>query len=176
MEAILMSSGIMTAIILCVVGLVKLPFESLKQKHPKVYKAIFTMLSIVLTFAICLVNQAFVLESEVLFNTAFIITLLSTYAGVFGLYLSYEGLGAKELVKRLLNAIRNLKASAPESKLSKMIDKYGIELAVKVITAKQSEVTEVIVENAVVENQTINAQNVEINNAGVQNSTINTIN
>ncbi len=176
MEAILMSAGILTAIILSVVGLVKLPFDKFKMKHPKIYKAVFTLLSIVLTFIACVVNHLFILESKVLFNAAFVVMLLSTYAGVFGLYLSYEGLGAKELVKRLLNAIKNLKASAPESKLSKMIDKYGIELAVKVITAKQSEVTEVVVENAVVENQTINAQNVEINNASVQNPTINTQN
>lgn len=169
MEAIFMSAGIMTAIILSVVGLIKLPFEGFKKKHPKGYKATFTILSIVLTFGACLINQAFVLQSKVLFNTNFVIMLLSTYAGVFGLYLSYEGLGAKELVKRLLNAIKNLRASAPESKLSKMIDKVGIEVALNIINAKQSEVTEVAVENAVVENQTINAEHVEINNASVNN-------
>lgn len=176
MEAILVSAGIMTTIILSLVGLIKLPFNSFKEKHPKAYKATFTLLSIALTFGACLINQAFVLNSKVLFDTTFIITLLSTYAGVFGLYLSYEGLGAKELVKRLLAAIKNLKSKAPESKLSKYIDKVGIDAALNIINAKQSELTKVEVENAVVENQVINAEVVEINNAQVQNSTVNTQN
>ena len=170
MEAILMSAGIMTAIILSVVGLIKLPFNKFKEKSPKWYKAVFTILSIVLTFGICLLNQAFVLVQP-LFNTNFVITLLSTYAGVFGLYLSYEGLGAKELFKRLINAIKNLKASAPESKLSKYIDKVGIDVALNIISAKQSEVTKV--ENAIVEQQVINAEHVEVNNANVNSTTIN---
>lgn len=172
MEAILMSAGIMTAIILSVVGLLKLPFNKFKEKHPRGYKAVFTILSIVLTFGVCLINQAFVL-AEPLFNTNFVIILLSTYAGVFGLYLSYEGLGAKELFKRLLNALKNLKATAPESKLSKYIDKCGVDVALKIINAKQSEVTELVVENAVVENQVINAEHIEIRNSDVQNSNIN---
>lgn len=181
MEAILMSSGILTAIILSVVGLIKLPFNGFKKKHPKAYKAVFTILSIALTFGACLINQAFVLNSEVLFDTAFIIMLLSTYAGVFGLYLSYEGLGAKELVKRLLGAIKSLRANAPESKLSKYIDKVGLDVALNIINAKQSEVIKVdvesaVVENAAVENQVINAEHVEISNAQVNNSTINTQN
>ena len=175
MEAILMNAGVMTAIILSVIGLVKLPFEKFKTKYPKGYKATFTGLSIVLTLAICLVNQAFVL-AQPLFNTNFVMMLLSTYAGVFGLYHSYEGLGLKELVKKLLNAIKNIKASAPESKLSKYIDKVGIEVALNIINAKQSAITNVenaVVENAVVENQVINANHIEVNNANVNNSTIN---
>ena len=176
MEAILVSAGIMTTIILSLVGLIKLPFNSFKVKHPKAYKATFTVLSIALTFGTCLINQAFVLNSKVLFDTNFVITLLSTYAGVFGLYLSYEGLGAKDLFKRLLNALKNIKSKAPESKLSKYIDKVGIDAALNIINAKQSELTKVEVENAIVEHQTINAEHVEINNAAVQNSTINTQN
>ena len=170
MEAILMSAGIMTAIILSVVGLVKLPFNKFKEKHPKWYKAVFTMLSIVLTIGACLINQAFVLNSDKLFNTNFVIMLLSTFAGVFGLYLSYEGLGAKELFRRLLEAIKNRRASAPESKLSKYIDKVGIDVALNIINAKQSEVTKV--ENAIVEQQVINAEHVEVNNANVNSSII----
>lgn len=176
MEAILVSAGIMTTIILSVVGLIKLPFKSFKEKYPKWYKATFTLLSIALTFGVCLINQAFVLNSKVLFDMTFVITLLSTYAGVFGLYLSYEGLGAKELFKRLLNALKNIKSKAPESKLSKYIDKVGIEATLNIINAKQSELKKVEVENAVVENQVINAEVVEINNAQVQNSTVNTQN
>lgn len=180
MEAILMNAGIITAIILCVIGIIKLPFDSFKEKHPKGYKATFTIVSLVLTFGACLINQAFIL-SQPLFNTNFISTLLSTYAGVFVSYHSYEGLGLKELLKRLLNAIKNLRNSAPQSKLSKYIDKVGIDVALNIINAKQSEVTKVEVENATVENavvekQVINATVVEVNNAEVHNATVNTQN
>lgn len=177
MEAIFMSAGILTAIVLSVVGIIKLPFNKFKEKHPKWYKAVFTLLSIVLTFGACLINQAFVLESAKLFNLEFFIMLITTFAGVFGLYHSYEGLGLKELVKNIINGIKNIKKNAPESKLSKYIDKVGIDVALNIINAKQSEITNVEkVENAVVENQVINANHVEINNGEVQNSTINTQN
>lgn len=170
-----MSAGIITAIVLSVVGIIKLPFNKFKEKHPKWYKAVFTLLSIVLTLGACVVNQLFVLESK--FNIDFVILLVTAYAGVFGLYHSYEGLGLKTLVQNLVNGIKNIKKNAPESKLSKYIDKVGIEVALNIINAKQSEINQVEkVENAVVENQVINAEHVEINNANVQNSTINTQN
>lgn len=175
MEAIFMNAGIITAIVLSVVGIIKLPFNKFKAKHPKWYRAIFTLLSIVLTLGACIVNQLFILEAK--FNIDFVILLVTAYAGVFGLYHSYEGLGLKTLVQNLVNGIKNIKKNAPESKLSKYIDKVGIEVALNIINAKQAEVTQVEkVENAVVENQVINAEHVEINNANVQNSTVNTQN
>lgn len=181
MEAILVNAGIMTTIILSLVGIVKLPFKKFKEKHPKAYKATFTLLSIVLTLVVCLINQAFILSLP-LFTTGFAVMLLSTFAGVFTLYSSYEGLRLKELVGRLVNAIKEArakakatKATAAEAKLSKSvrnlekdIDKVGIDLALEIIKVKQSNITQVV------ENQTINAEKVEINE--VQNQTINTQN
>lgn len=176
MEAILMSAGILTAIILCVVGLVKLPFEGFKKKHPKGYKATFTILSLVLTFGAVVINQMFILEHS-LFNTEFIVMLLSTYAGVFGLYLSYEGLGAKELVKRLLGAIKSLKATAPENKFIKYLNKIDIDQALDLVNARKEalqnqivQADEVKIESQQIENQIINAENVQINSADIQNS------
>lgn len=158
MEAILMSAGIITAIILSVVGLIKLPFNNFKKKYPKAFKATFTLLSIVITFGACLINQAFILEQP-LFNTNFVIMLLSTYAGVFGLYLSYEGLGAKELVKRLLTSIKSLKANAPESKFAKCVDKIGVDKAFSLLAEKKiaDEQKEEKIEEVVIENN--NSQN-----------------
>lgn len=181
MEAILMNAGIMTTIILSLVGILKLPFGKFKEKHPKWYKATFTALSIVLTIGACLINQAFILSLPIL-TTSFAVMLLSTFAGVFGLYHSYEGLGLKELMKRLVNAIQAAIAKAKENKanatdakiskniksLEKDIDKVGIDLALEIIKVKQSNITQVV------ENQTINAEKVEINE--VQNQTINTQN
>lgn len=178
MEAIFVSAGIMTTIILSIVGLVKLPFTTFKEKHPKGYKATFTGVSILLTFAVCLFNQGVIL-AQPLFNTNFIITLLSTYAGVFGLYMSYEGLGAKELIKRLVGAIKEAQIKAKEVKATKVkvskdvtkaekyIDRIGLDLATEIINVKKSSITQV--DNAIVENQVINAENVEINNSEVHN-------
>lgn len=136
MEAVFMNAGILTIIILCVVGLVKMPFDSFKKKYPKGYKATFTGLSIILTVAACLVDQVFILCGAIA-SVEFVVLLLSTFAGVFGLYNAYEGLGAKELVNRLFVAIGNLKASAPESKFSKYVDKIGVDKAFSLLAEKK---------------------------------------
>ncbi len=157
MGAIYMSAGILTAIILCVVGLIKLPFDKFKKKYPKGYKATFTGLSIILTFGACLINQAFILNDK-LFNSNFVILILSTYAGVFGLYLSYEGLGAKELVKRLLNALKNLKMTAPENKFIKALNKIDINQAIELVKAKEEALKAASVTTSVDE---VKAENVQ---------------
>lgn len=181
MGASIMSAGIMTTIILSLVGILKLPFGKFKEKHPNWYKATFTIVSIVLTLTANLINQAFILAQPI-FTTEFAVMLLSTFAGVFTLYGSYEGLHLKELVKRLVNAIKEARAKAKETKasaqevklskniksLEKTIDKVGVDLALEIVKIKQSNITQVV------ENQTINAEKVEI--AEAQNPTINTQN
>lgn len=182
MEAIFMNAGIITAIVLSVVGIIKLPFNKFKEKHPKWYRAVFTLLSIVLTLGACVVNQLFILEVK--FNFDFIILLVTAYAGVFGLYHSYEGLGLKTLVNNLVTNIKKLANQTPDNKIAKGVaklekqaEKLGFNISVNVVKAEKSEINQVEkVENAVVENQVINAEHVEINNANVQNSTINTQN
>ncbi len=188
MGAVFMSAGILTAIILCVIGLAKLPCGKFKEKYPKVFKATFTGLSIVLTFGACLINQAFVLNQP-LFNIDFWVMLVTTIAGVFGLYHSYEGLGAKELVKILVSNVKAwFKSATPDSKIAKGVaklekqaEKLGFNVSVNVVKAEKSEINQVevekvenaVVENTIVENQVINAEHVEVNNANVQNTTIN---
>lgn len=181
MGEIFVSAGILTAIILCVVGIVKSFFGKFKNKHPKWFKTIFTLLSIVLTFGACLINQAFILNQP-LFNVEFWGMLATTYGGVFGLYHTYEGVHAKELVKRLFANVGTwFKSATPDSKVSKLVKKYGldkVEVSLNVVKAQQAEITNVevgsaVVENAIVENQVINAEVVEVNNANVQNTTVN---
>lgn len=148
MEAVFMSAGILTAIILCVVGLAKLPFNKFKEKHPKGYKAVFTGLSIILTFGACLINQAFVL-AQPLFNLEFWVMLATTFAGVFGLYHTYEGLGAKELVKKLTSSISSLvKSATPDSKVSKLVKKYGLDKVEASIIAEKTKQEEAKVAEA----------------------------
>lgn len=181
MEAVFMSAGILTAIVLCVVGIIKSFFGKFKEKHPKWFKSIFTVLSIVLTFGACLINQAFILN-QALFNTEFWVMLATTFGGVFGLYHTYEGVHVKELLKNLfVNIGKWFKTATPDSKVNKLVKKYGldkVEVSLNVVKAQQAEITNVdvenaVVENTIVENQVINAEHVEINNAEVQNSTIN---
>jgi uncharacterized membrane protein len=168
MEAILMSAGILTAIILCVVGLVKLPFESFKAKHPKWYKTIFTLLSIVLTFGAVIINQLYILNDK-LFTTNFYILLFSTYTGVLGLYTSYEGFHLKEYIAKLLEAIKSLQKVSPTNKFIKYLDKIDIDQAIELVNAKKEsqvlKADEIVIENKEVANQVINAEHVEINNA-----------
>lgn len=143
MEKIYMSAGIITSIILCFIGIIKLPFKKLKSKKPKLYKGIFTSLSIVLPLGACLLNQAFILK-ETLFNFNFIYMLVLTYAGVFALYSSYEGLGFKALAKKIVAGIKTLLQNSGKNKEAKAIATventiselvYGGKLDINSITA-----------------------------------------
>lgn len=148
MGEVFMSAGIMTSIILCFVGLIKLPFKKFKEKYPKWFKAVFTILSLVLTFGACVINQAFILVKP-LFNLEFFVIVATTYAGVCGLYLSYEGLGAKQLVKKLFTSIKEAVAKAPESKFKKCLDKIDIDLASQILIEKKEEIAKKAEEKAV---------------------------
>lgn len=136
MEATFMTAGILTAIILCFVGLIKLPFNGFKTKHPKGYKATFTAISIVLSVGACILNQVFIVKGSIA-SVDFAVLLTSTFAGVFGLYNAYEGLGAKELVKKLSEAIKNIKKTAPDNKFLKALDKIDINKAIEYVNAKK---------------------------------------
>lgn len=168
MEAILVSATIMTTIILSFIGLIKLPFKSFKEKHPKWYRAIFTILSLLLPFGLCLINQEFIL-AQPLFDFNFFVMLFATYVGVFITYNGvYEGLGVKDLFKKLFSAIGTaIKSAVPDSKVNKLVKKYGLDkieasiIAVKTKQEEAAKVEQVVAENPVVENteQSVNAQN-----------------
>ena len=142
-------AGIITAIVLCFVGIVKLPFSKFKAKKPKLYKATFTILSLVSSVGACLIVYFYILPNRHL--TDFAILLSGTIAGVFGLYSSYEGLGLKNLVTALLAKIQELAEKAPESKFNKYVDKIGIDKALEFITTKQKESVKEEIKEVVVE-------------------------
>ena len=97
MEKLFMSAGVVTAIILCIVGILKLPFKNFKIKHPNWYKALFTILSFVLTVGLSILNELYILNGEILSIDCFIL-ICAVSAGVFGGYSGiYEGLGLKAL-------------------------------------------------------------------------------
>ena len=126
MEKLFMSAGVVTAIILCIVGILKLPFKNFKIKHPNWYKALFTILSFVLTVVLSILNELYILNGEILSIDCFIL-ICAVSAGVFGGYSGiYEGLGLKELVKKL---VFNIKQASLLNSLDIFLESYAIAIA-----------------------------------------------
>lgn len=126
MKEVVMCASIITAIILCIVGLVKLPFKTFKEKHPKSYKAVFYVLSLLLAIGLPFIAQAYILKGAI-YSNEFLVLILTTIAGVFGLYSSYEGTGLKALVKTLVSKVAELLNKSEDEKIKKFVDKYGID-------------------------------------------------
>lgn len=126
MEKVFMCASIITAIILCFIGIIKLPFKTFKEKHPKWYRAVFCLLSLVLAVVAPIISELYILNGQ-LASLEFAVLTLTTVAGVFGLYTSYEGLGLKQLVKIIIEKITQLFNSYSDSKLAKVVGTVGIE-------------------------------------------------
>ena len=122
---VIMDAGILAAIVLCIVGIVKLPFKTFKTNHPLAYRITFCAISLVLIVGGSIICQLFIIGGS-LASVDFAVLLLTAIAGVFGLYGSYEGLGLKELAKKLVAQISALFDRHQDSKLEKMLKKYGI--------------------------------------------------
>lgn len=115
MEKMLMSAGLVVAFVLGVVGLLKLPCKRFKEKHPHAYRATFTMVSIFLALGMAVVDEIYVLGGSLL-SFDFVLLVLAVIAGVTGLYTSYEGLGAKVLVNKIVQSIKQAREIAKDKK------------------------------------------------------------
>ena len=123
MEKLFMSAGVVTAIVLLVVGILKLPFDNFKTKHPKWYKAIFTLISIILSTALSVVDEIYILCGS-LFTIDFAILICVVFCGVFCGYGGvYEGLGLKELVKRLVSNLKIARDLSNDKRFKKKLNK-----------------------------------------------------
>lgn len=148
MEKLFMSAGVCVAIVLCLVGIIKLPFDGFKKKHPNWYKAVFTLVSIVATCGVCVLNELYILCGELL-SIDFIILICVAFAGVFGGYSGfYEGLGLKELMKKLNENVKKAKELAEGKKAEKYLEKYlkksgDIDTAIALLEKKKNEHSEV---------------------------------
>lgn len=139
MEKLFMSAGVVIAIVLCIVGLIKLPFNGFKKNHSKWYKALFTLLSFVLAIVLSILDEIYILCGELL-SIDFAILISVVIAGVFSGYSGiYEGLGLKELVKKL---IENMKKARDMSKDKKVVDFLNnienVEEAIKVLEERKN--------------------------------------
>lgn len=124
----IMCASIITAIILCIVGIIKVlpPCLSFKEKHPKWYKGIFYGMSLMLAVVFPILSELYILNGT-LASKNFFILIITTVAGVFGLYSTYEGIPLKELVKKLVSKVSKLLNAYSDSKLAKVVGKVGIE-------------------------------------------------
>lgn len=126
MKEAIMCASIMAAIILCFVGIVKLPFKTFKEKYPKWYKAVFCVVSLLLAIGLPFIAEVYILNGSIQ-SAEFLVLIFTTIAGVFGLYTSYEGLGLKQLVKIIIEKITQLFNNYNDSKLAKIVGNVGIE-------------------------------------------------
>lgn len=126
MKEAIMCASIMAAIILCFVGIIKLPFKTFKEKYPKWYKAVFCVVSLLLAIGLPFIAEVYILNGSIQ-SAEFLVLIFTTIAGVFGLYTSYEGLGLKQLVKIIIEKITQLFNNYNDSKLAKIVGNVGIE-------------------------------------------------
>lgn len=166
---LLMYSGILSGIVLALVGLIKSPFIRFKEK--KFYKPFFTALTIVLVIVSCVVCELFIIEGK-LFSLGMAYLTLMTLGGTMVTYNGiYEGFKVKELFKKLFALIQKLFTKTPEAKLTKQANKMGITNAIDVLNNllnTQESKTEVVEE---VKNEEPK-QEVKIENVVVQDRNI----
>lgn len=138
MKEAIMCASIMAAIILCFVGIVKLPFKTFKEKYPKWYKAVFCVVSLLLAVGLPFIAEVYILNGSI-YSAEFLVLIFTTIAGVFGLYTSYEGLGLKQLVKIIIEKITQLFNNYSDSKLAKIVGNVGIEKLNEINSKLQAE-------------------------------------
>ena len=128
---LLMYSGILSGIVLALVGIIKSPFIKFKEK--KFYKPFFTALTIVLVVASCVVCELFIIEGQ-LFSLGMAYLTFMTLGGTMVTYNGiYEGFKVKELFKKLFALIKKLFTKTPEAKLTKQANKIGITNAIDLL-------------------------------------------
>lgn len=134
-----MSASIISAIVLCIMGLVKLPFKGFKEKYPKWYKAVFTTIGIVLSVVLSILDELYILSGDII-SFEFLTLTCGVFAGVFFGYNGlYEGLGAKQLVKNIISKIKDLRSVATTEKAKKFLDKIeDIDEAINILTERKN--------------------------------------
>lgn len=142
MEKLFMSAGIVAAIVLLFVGIIKLPFKKFKETHAKWYKAVFTITSLFLSVGLSVVNELYILCGELL-SFDFVILVCAVMAGVFCGYGGvYEGLGIKELVKRLTEKVKEALELSAHKKAVKYLNKIeDVEAAIKILEERKENTT-----------------------------------
>lgn len=162
-EEILVSASCLSAIILTLVGLAKMPFKKLKESHKGWYRAIFFVLSLALVVSGSIITELYIVNGALL-SVEFACLILGTAFGVFGGYAAYENLPIKSLMNKGFTALGKLLNSYSDSKVAKMIGKVGMD-KINEIAEKQNqkdqpmELTEVVIP---VDQDTITSTNEDV--------------
>ena len=126
MGKLFMSAGVLTSIVLCLIGIIKTPFKKFKGKHPMLYRSTFCVLSIIMSIVLAILAQIFVMNGAFVSMETLLLCMF-TLGGVFFSYGTYEGVGIKKLFNNLFVKIKELCSTYSDSKLSKIVGKVGIE-------------------------------------------------
>lgn len=140
MEKMYMSASIVVTIVLCVIGLIKLPFKKFKNNHPSGYKVLFTATSFILSIGLSILNQIYILCDEVI-SINFAILLATVIAGVFAGYGGiYEGLGVKQLMKKITESLKKAKEISTHEKTIKFLNKVqNIDEAIDILVHRKQD-------------------------------------
>lgn len=138
MEKLFMSAGIIVAITMSVIGIVKMPFKGLKEKHPQLYRGIFAGASFVIAIVLSVIDELFILEGEII-SWEFATLCCAVVAGVTGGYSAYEGLGFKELMKKLFGKIKELLTMSKSKKVVKYLNNIeDIDEAINILVERKN--------------------------------------
>lgn len=126
MREIIMNASWLASVVLTLVGLLKLPFKTFKEKHPKWYRATFFLLSLILVVGGSVIVELYIFE-EALLTWTYVSLLISTGFIVFGGYSAYECTGLKNGLNKLFSLITSWLSRYSDKKIAKMIGKVGME-------------------------------------------------
>ena len=126
MREIIMNASWLASVVLTLVGLLKLPFKTFKEKHPKWYRATFFLLSLILVVGGSVIVELYIFEEAILTWT-YVSLLISTGFIVFGGYSAYECTGLKNGLNKLFSLIASWLSRYSDKKIAKMIGKVGME-------------------------------------------------
>ncbi len=139
MEKLFMSAGVVTAIVLCIIGIIKLPFKDFKSQHPNVYKALFTGFTFVLAISLSILDEMFILCGQLL-SLDFVILTFAVLSGVFCGYNGiYEGLGLKELVKKLVDNVKKARDMTTDKKVYDFLNNIDdVDKAIRLLEERKN--------------------------------------
>ena len=137
-KEVFMNATWLASAILALVGILKMPFKSFKEKKPKLYRATFFIISLVLVIGGSVIVDMFLLEESIL-SWTFALLLVSTGFVVFGGYTTYECTGLKAGLNKLFATFKNWITKYSDSKVAKFIKKIGMD---RIVTVNEAIISE----------------------------------
>ena len=142
MEKLFMNLTWLATIVVLIVGILKLPFKKLKEKHKIIYRIIIYSMSLILTILGCYLVQKYILNLPIL-SFEFALLISGTMSVVSLIYGAYENYGIKDLFKKLIEKFKNIPDTKLATKIEKNISKLGIDkfcsmLGFEVVESKSS--------------------------------------